>query len=707
MVIAVLFALPAKAALVGNTNQATLLLSPQTGSYQAGISFSIDVMVNTNNQSVNAIAAYINYNISLFAVDAIDYTGSVFTIQWESSTTSPAGMIKIGRSVPAPGVTTANGKIATIRLRGLANTSPSSDNFNFDFTAGDANKSAVFLADTSGGTYILSGVYNAMYTIVGGTADTTAPTISSVLASSITSSGATISWTTNEASNSQVDYGTTVSYGSQTTLDSSMVISHSQSLSGLSPSTTYHYRVKSRDAAGNLATGSDNTFTTSAVADATPPVRFAGSPSTNLSSGTNQATLSLTTNESATCRYSATAGIAYSSMSNTFLTTGGTSHSASISGLTDQNTYTYYVKCQDSAGNANPDDYQITFSVASTTDTIPPVLSSITASSIISDSAVITWTTNEVSDSQIEYGTTASYGSQTSLAVSLATYHSVTLSGLFASTLYHYRVKSRDAASNLAISLDFTFTTNSFVSPTPTPAPTLADGSLVRAAGDTKVFLIQNNQKQWIPSLDVFVANGYSWGNVSVVDSSVLNQYQEGSPVTAVTIVIPSALANATLIRVNGYPKVYALVGTKLHWIPNPEIFNLYQYKWQNVEIISTAQYQQYKETKLIKGVDDSKIYYIHPNGLKHWVINENIFNSYSANKWDDIIEVLPAEVNNYVSVTLIRLQNDPKVFLLQGTTRSWIKTADIFNQRGYKWGDVVNINQTEFNAYQEGTAIE
>jgi hypothetical protein len=37
--------------------------------------------------------------------------------------------------------------------------------------------------------------------------------------------------------------------------------------------------------------------------------------------------------------------------------------------------------------------------------------------------------------------------------------HSEVLSGLASSTLYHYRVKSKDAAGNLATSADFTFTT--------------------------------------------------------------------------------------------------------------------------------------------------------------------------------------------------------------------------------------------------------
>jgi hypothetical protein len=93
-------------------------------------------------------------------------------------------------------------------------------------------------------------------------ADITPPTISSVV-SSPTHNSATIIWTTNESSDSQVEYGLTTSYGSQTTLNTSMATAHSVLLSNLNASTVYHYRVKSKDAANNLATSSDYTFTTS------------------------------------------------------------------------------------------------------------------------------------------------------------------------------------------------------------------------------------------------------------------------------------------------------------------------------------------------------------------------------------------------------------------------------------------------------------
>ncbi len=92
--------------------------------------------------------------------------------------------------------------------------------------------------------------------------DNSPPIFSNIQSSGITSSGAAITWTTNEVSSSQVEYGTTISYGSFTILDSTLTSSHKQILSGLSPSTTYHYRVISKDSSGNLAKSEDNIFIT-------------------------------------------------------------------------------------------------------------------------------------------------------------------------------------------------------------------------------------------------------------------------------------------------------------------------------------------------------------------------------------------------------------------------------------------------------------
>jgi len=107
-------------------------------------------------------------------------------------------------------------------------------------------------------------------------ATTTPPAISGIKASNITDISATISWTTDKAATSQVEYGTTNAYGSTTTLDQQLTTSHSTTLAGLIPSTTYHFKVKSKDASGTEAAFQDQTFTTrstvSAAAEVGPEV---------------------------------------------------------------------------------------------------------------------------------------------------------------------------------------------------------------------------------------------------------------------------------------------------------------------------------------------------------------------------------------------------------------------------------------------------
>jgi hypothetical protein len=98
-------------------------------------------------------------------------------------------------------------------------------------------------------------------------------------------------------------------------------------------------------------------------ADLAPPVISNGQPTGVLPAGTAQITMTVATDENANCRWDATPGMAYASMT-AFNTTGGTSHSTPIIGLQDGQSYNFYVKCQDVAGNVNSGDYTISFSIA-------------------------------------------------------------------------------------------------------------------------------------------------------------------------------------------------------------------------------------------------------------------------------------------------------------------------------------------------------
>ena len=86
--------------------------------------------------------------------------------------------------------------------------------------------------------------------------------ISSIKLSNITDSGGTVSWTTDKPGTSQITYGTTNTYGSTTTPDQQLTTSHTATLAGLAPATTYHFKVLSQDDSGIETASQDQTFTT-------------------------------------------------------------------------------------------------------------------------------------------------------------------------------------------------------------------------------------------------------------------------------------------------------------------------------------------------------------------------------------------------------------------------------------------------------------
>lgn len=280
-----------------------------------------------------------------------------------------------------------------------------------------------------------------------------APVLSNVQNTILTSNSATITWNTNLASDSQIDYGLTTTYG-QSAANASMVQTHTLSLNNLSANTQYHYRVKSKTSAGVQTASGDFTLTTLAPMDSTGPVISNIAGSTTSAS----ATISWTTNEAATTQIDYGTSTSYGSSS--IDATLATAHTRFLSGLQSNTQYHYRITSKDAAGNASTSaDLTFTTQAAPGGDTTPPVISAVACSSITYSAATISWTTNEASTTQVEYGASTSYGKTASGVANLITGHSLQLTGLQPNTTYHYRVVSTDAAGNIARSGDFTFRT--------------------------------------------------------------------------------------------------------------------------------------------------------------------------------------------------------------------------------------------------------
>jgi len=83
--------------------------------------------------------------------------------------------------------------------------------------------------------------------------DSTGPVVSNVTAKP-GPGWVTISWTTSEPADRQIEYGRTEAYGSSTIWDRTLSTQHSVTISGLARKATYFFQVLSRDATGNLGT---------------------------------------------------------------------------------------------------------------------------------------------------------------------------------------------------------------------------------------------------------------------------------------------------------------------------------------------------------------------------------------------------------------------------------------------------------------------
>ncbi len=228
---------------------------------------------------------------------------------------------------------------------------------------------------------------NACHWLIDPTPDTTPPVITDGPAAAPFDCSARVTWTTDEAATTLVDFGTTNGYGQSSSVPG-LATAHVVTLASLTPATQYHYRVSSSDRVGNGSTQSaDATFTTTAAA---APAITAGPAATSLSGS----------------------------------------------------------------------------------------------------SATITWTTDESATSEVQYGTTAAYGSSAS-SPGLVTAHAVPLAGLTPETLYHYRTVSTDGCGNgPTYSSDMTFTTG--------PAEIDLSGWSIKQYNSAQTFVIPAGTK--VPS---------------------------------------------------------------------------------------------------------------------------------------------------------------------------------------------------------------
>lgn len=237
---------------------ATLSLSPSSGSVSKGSTIRVGVRVNSGSDPVNGVEAYLTYPAD--KLDYVSISGGSFDIV--ASGSGGGGNVHFERG--KIGAVTGSQTVTYVTFRAKVDSGSASVNFGGGSKVVRSTDNQNIYSGGSGGTYTLTVPPAAPPAAV---KDTAPPTISAVSVSDITANTATVNWTTSEGATSVVEYGTTTQYGIVASADG-LGTAHKVPLNTtlLLPGMTYHYRVKSADAAGNLMTGQDATFTTKGLA---------------------------------------------------------------------------------------------------------------------------------------------------------------------------------------------------------------------------------------------------------------------------------------------------------------------------------------------------------------------------------------------------------------------------------------------------------
>jgi len=286
------------------------------------------------------------------------------------------------------------------------------------------------------------------------------------------STSMTLTWTDNSTNETSFKIERALGAGafSQVATVGAGVITYTDT--GLSANTTYSYRVRASNGAGDSAYSNTATATTLPAVPAAPSGLVATAAS---SSAINLSWVSNSTNETSFKIERALGAGAFSQVG----TVGAGVTTYADSGLTAGTTYSYRVRASNSGGDSA---YSNT-ATATTTVTAPAAPTGLVATAASSTAINLTWVSNSTNETSFKIERALGAGAFSQVGTVGAGVTSYADSGLTAGTTYSYRVRASNSAGDSAYSNTATATT-----PTVT-APAAPSGLVATAASSTAINL--------------------------------------------------------------------------------------------------------------------------------------------------------------------------------------------------------------------------
>ena len=106
----------------------------------------------------------------------------------------------------------------------------------------------------------------------------------------------------------------------------------------------------------------------------------------------------------------------------------------------------------------------------------------------------------------------------------------------------------------------------------------LPEGTLVKAIGGSKIYVIQDGKRHWISTLELFVSRGFQWNQVTEADGGFLRSIPEG---------LPFGVGEGSIVKGSTGNKVYVIESGLRRWIPTLTTFYVRGYQWEHLVVLN------------------------------------------------------------------------------------------------------------------------
>jgi len=187
------------------------------------------------------------------------------------------------------------------------------------------------------------------------------------------------------------------------------------------------------------------------------------------------------------------------------------------------------------------------------------------------------------------------------------------------------------------------------------------DGSLVKSPTSATIYYISAGQKRPFVSAEIFLSHA-DWSDVTTIPEADLALYPLGRNMPFKGSL---PLAEGSLVKTADSPAVYLIEENFKRQFPSAEVFLSYGHSWNQIQVVTNAVLNRF--------ATDAPVTYLFvpkPNG------------------------------------TLIKADNTPSVYFIDGGKRRVFNSAEAFLLRGHWWDSIHTVSSQHVSGYPSGSAI-